>query len=165
MGHRLVFVIEQEMNAAILAVILGLAVFFVAVKLLSRAQSTRVIVACTLVLGLLVLCAWVCHRRATELKLQDALKLEDDERSAMAPYETDLHTGMTKPEVEAYLAARAVIYSNGHDPHGNPELWVKIAEEPGDGFVCDRWAVYAQMNFNSVGALLQTHMQKLGHCI
>jgi hypothetical protein len=169
LGHRLVFVIGPEINAAILAVILGLAVFFVAFRLLSRAknrqQSTRVIVACTLVLGLLVLCAWICHQRATELKLQDALKLQDDERSAMAPYETDLHAGLTKSEVEAYLASRAAAYSNGYDLHGNQELSVKIAEEPGDGFVCDRWFVYAEMNFNSVGMLLGTHMQKVGHCL
>jgi len=83
----------------------------------------------------------------------------------MAPYETDLHAGMTRSEVEAYLASHATAYSTRDDLHGNQTLLVKIAEEPGDGLVCDRWFVYAEMNFNSEGTLLRIHIQKVGHCL
>jgi hypothetical protein len=167
-GHRLVFVIGPEINAAIMALLLGLAVFFAAFRLLSRAdrkRATRVIVASTLAIGILVLCARICHSRDAELKREAELKLRDDERSAMAPYETDLRAGMTRSEVEAYLALHATAYSTRDDLHGGQTLSVKIAEEPGDGFVCDRWFVYAEMNFNSAGTLLQAHMQKVGHCL
>ena len=159
LGYRLVFVIGPEINAAILALVLGVMAFFAVFRqgTRNREQTVKTVSAYLVVVGLLAMGAWVCHPRREELRFQD------EERSVMTGYANDLHAGMPKSEVEAYLASHSTKYLNENQPHGN--LLVKIAEEPGDGFVCDRWFVYAQMEFDSEGPLLRVCTKKVGLCL
>jgi hypothetical protein len=51
---------------------------------------------------------------------------------------------------------------------------VKLGEEPGDGFVCDRWTVYAEFEFtraqpavesSPADALNSISWKRIGHCL
>lgn len=86
--------------------------------------------------------------------------------AAIAPLKRALLIGMTKTEVEAYLRKREVQYHAvryGGSPNETYEY--NIGKEPGDGFICEEWNVYAAMEFDSNNRLTDVHVRKIGTCL
>lgn len=98
----------------------------------------------------------------------------------LAIYKHDLPLGITRPQVKAYLDRHGVMYTGmywGQRPDA-PAFAVKIGEDPGDGWVCDRWAVYVGLDFNASGVekfddfdglptdkLYEVKLHRIGHCM
>jgi hypothetical protein len=88
----------------------------------------------------------------------------------LAQFQRDLQLGIPRSGVKKYLDSRRVLYVTD----GNGDIRQKIGEEPGDGFVCNRWNVYVNFHFSSVQSELEPSefdnlssiaIQKIGHCL
>jgi len=88
----------------------------------------------------------------------------------LAQFQRDLQLGMPRSGVKKYLDSRRVSYAT----YGNGDLTHWIGQEPGDGFVCDRWNVYIDFHFSRVQGELEPSefdnlssiaIQKIGHCL
>jgi hypothetical protein len=88
----------------------------------------------------------------------------------LAQFQRDLQLGMPRSGVKKYLDFSSVSYAT--DGKGDLTHW--IAQEPGDGFVCDRWNVYVNFHFlraqgelepSEFDNLSSIAIQKIGHCL
>jgi hypothetical protein len=80
-------------------------------------------------------------------------------RTAIAPFQRDLHVGMAEEKVKRYLDSRHVEYhpvrlggSNG------PTYEIRVGEE--DSLICDR-DVYIALEFGNAGGLREVHIKKI----
>ena len=76
--------------------------------------------------------------------------------------------GTRRADVKKYLESQKWGYLDGRD------IMVKLGEEPGDGFACDRWTVYAEFEFTHAqpgvessppDALSSISWKRIGHCL
>ena len=116
--------------------------------------------------------AWHIYSKSVQNRRESAY------REALAPLQHDLHSGMTRTQVQAYLESRKLTYA----PifwDGSGGAWsyaIKIGKEPGS-FPCDSWTVYVALDFNPsemgrpelnvlpADTLRETKIKKVGHCL
>jgi hypothetical protein len=83
-------------------------------------------------------------------------------RAAIAPFQRDLHVGMSEPEVRQYLDSRHVEYNQvrfgGSD---GPTYEIKIGEQ--DSLICE-WEVFVALEFGPTDALKEVHLRRIGTC-
>jgi len=88
----------------------------------------------------------------------------------LVQFQRDLQLGMPRSGVKKYLDSRSVSYATD----GNGDLTHQIGQEPGDGFICDRWNVSIDFHFSraqgELGASEFDHLSsiainKIGHCL
>jgi hypothetical protein len=88
----------------------------------------------------------------------------------LAQFQRDLQLGMPRSGVKKFLDSSRVSYAT--DGNGGLAHW--IGQEPGDGFVCDRWNVYVDFRFSRAQGepepsefdkLSSIAIQKIGHCL
>ena len=110
----------------------------------------------------LLVSAWLIYSKAAQIRR------EAHYRAAIAPFQRDLHAGMTRAEVEKYLDSRSVKYyvvSFDQGTESNETTYeTKIGEEPGN-LACEPWQVYMALEFNSSNALSEVHIRKIGTCL
>jgi hypothetical protein len=111
------------------------------------------------------------HAKAQARRAAQAQR-EFEYNNVLSAYQRDLHPGMTRSQVKAYLGSRTISYL----PEGTNERQydIPLGDEPGDGFVCDRWNVYVALNFNTSAnvdepserdMLQDIKIEKIGHCL
>lgn len=129
-----------------------------------------------LVLVLLLLFGFVFlflnHLRAKEAEAQAQAQRDAEYSKVLSGYEYKLNPGITRTEVKSYFESQKLSYvPSGIDEHS---YWLLIGEEPGSGFVCDRWNVYIVFSFNTsahaiapsnADRLSEIKIQKVGHCL
>ena len=102
--------------------------------------------------------------RAAQVKRDAAYQV------VLAQFQRDLQLGIPRSGVKKYLDSRRVPFAT----YGNGDITNKIGEEPGDGFVCNRWNVYVDFHFSRVQGeseasefdnLSSIAIQKIGHCL
>jgi hypothetical protein len=108
--------------------------------------------------GAAMVSTWFIYSRVTQARRDDAY------RTAIAPYQRDLHVGMARADVDKYLDARHV----AHYPvrfGGSDGLTyeIKVWEDPGS-LICE-WNVYIALEFGPTDALTDVHIRKEGTCI
>lgn len=110
---------------------------------------------------------WLVHFLSVrrDARRREAKRVEAAELIQLAPYERDLRVGMTKEQVEQYLALRQTAYVKSERGSEGFTYEVKVGEEKGDGIACDRWYVYAAMDFDDGEKLSKIHLVKVGHCL
>ena len=102
--------------------------------------------------------AWLIYSKAAQTRR------EAHYREAIAPFQRDLHAGMTRAEVEKYLDSQSVKYHVVSFGQGTETYETKIGEEPGN-LVCEPWQVYIALEFNSSNTLKEVHIRKIGTCL
>jgi len=76
-------------------------------------------------------------------------------RTAFDQFQRDLPIGTPRTEVKKYLDSRNIHYYVAKQGGNWVEAYeIKICEDPG-GLVCERWAVYVALEFNSADVLRQ----------
>jgi hypothetical protein len=110
------------------------------------------------VFGATLVSTWFIYSRITQAR-RDAVY-----RTAIAPYQKDLHVGMLRADVDKYLDARHV----AHYPvrfGGSDGLTyeIKVGEDPST-LICE-WNVYVALEFGPNDALKDVHIRKEGTCI
>ena len=131
--------------------------------MLSKLKKIVVAIA----IAVVVLSAWLVHSRRESLAAH--ARREAAHRTALAPYQRDLLIGTSRMDVDTYLASKNVKYSTlpGQGSDG-PSYEVSLGEEPGDGFVCDRWSVSILFEFKMAlpsDTLREIRIQEIGHCL
>jgi hypothetical protein len=126
-----------------------------------------IVVAGVLLSGWLV---YASHEaRLAEAKAAQA-KRDAAYQTVLAQNQRDLHLGMPRSGVKKYFDSRRVPYVTD----GNGDIRQQIAQEPGDGFACDRWSVYVDFHFSRVQGELEPSefdnlssiaINKIGHCL
>lgn len=87
-----------------------------------------------------LLLGWLAYSKIAQSRRETAYRV------AIAPYQRDLHTGMSRADVEKYLDSRKVEHS--WMSFGRAESYAMlIGEEPG-GLVCKSWKVYISLDFD-----------------
>jgi hypothetical protein len=90
-------------------------------------------------------------------------------RAGLEHFQRDLRLGMHRSEVESYLEARKITYSEI-----SPNLDVPIGQEPSKSIFCERWDVYIEMAFtrltgqtgaSSFDNLDSISVRKIGACL
>jgi hypothetical protein len=87
---------------------------------------------------------WHLHSKAAEARREASY------REALAPFQRDLHAGMTREDVRSYLDSKKIRWY----PVGAGGAWsyeINIGEEPSYNPFCESWTVYVAMDFASVG--------------
>jgi hypothetical protein len=120
-----------------------------------------------------LLSGWLVYARR-EARLAEARAAQAKRDAAyqvvLAKFQGDLQLGMPRSGVERYLQSRRAPYVTD----GNGDIRHQIGEEPGDGFVCDRWNVYVDFHFSRAQGELDASefdhltsigIQKIGHCL
>ena len=133
-------------------------------------RKTAAIVAVIVIAVIVLFSAAVFYKRyearRTHLRLeQQAAEVVWHE--FLMQFQRDVRLGTTRSEVKKYLEAKKMPYADGRD------IMVKLGEEPGDGFACDRWSVYARFEFRNASAtdpapqdaLTAISLQRIGHCL
>jgi len=114
-------------------------------------------VALIAVFGLALLLTWPIYSRIRQRRRDVAY------RTALAPFQRDLHLGMAEAEVRRYLDSRHLEYYpvriGGSD---GPTYEIKIGEE--NDLICE-WDVDIALEFSSTDALTQIHIKKVGSCL
>ena len=104
------------------------------------------------------------EHRAVQAERDAAYQVE------LAQFQRDLQLGLPRSGVKKYLDSRKVSYAT----YGNGDLTHLIGQEPGDGFVCDRWNVYVNFHFSRAQGELEPSefdnlssiaITKIGHCL
>jgi hypothetical protein len=129
-------------------------------------------IAVIVVAGVL-LSGWLVYARH-EARLAEARAAQAKRDAAyqvvLAKFQGDLQLRMPRSGVKRYLDSGRVSYAT----YGNGDLTHWIGQEPGDGFVCDRWNVYVDFHFSRVQGELEPSefdnlssiaIQKIGHCL
>jgi hypothetical protein len=127
-------------------------------------------IAVVIAVIMILVSASVFYKRYEAKQAHVRLEQQAAERiwqESLARFQRDVRTGTPRSEVKGYLDAQKTIYSDGHD------ILVKLGEEPGDGFTCDRWTGYAQFEFGHdraadpapQDALTTITLQRIGHCL
>ena len=101
---------------------------------------------------------WFIYSKVTQVRRDDLY------RTAIAPYQRDLHVGMSRADVDKYLDARQV-------PHYPVRLGgsdgvvyeIKIGEDPST-LICE-WNVYIAFEFDHADTLTDIRTKKEGTCI
>jgi hypothetical protein len=107
--------------------------------------------------------SWLVYSKVKQTRREVAY------RAAIAPFQRDLHLGMSRTDVRQYLDARAVQYHRVQ--YGGDEAatyQIKVGEEPAGLFsslVCDPWAVYIALEFSADDTLRDIHIKKVGTCL
>src|SRR4051794_17439321 len=126
-------------------------------------MTVRRISVLVLVLGLVAVLAGLHFAKSgRDVQNRELIRQHIADAAALAPFERDLRIGMTREQVEAYLASGRLAYTTSGD---GVTLEVKIGEDKGDNLACDRWYVYAAMDFASTGLLSRIHVTRIGHCL
>lgn len=127
-----------------------------------------------------VLSVWLTHSKLERSKRESRVVQEQREaahQAMLAPYQNDLRIGITRAEVDRYLALKNVTHSTrrGERPSDGACYEVSAIEEPGDGLACDRWSVFVALEFTSSGGsrevaqpsdvLRQISIKGIGHCL
>lgn len=68
---------------------------------------------------------------------------------------------MTRDKVEKYLSDHHYRYSASP---GGTTYRIFLGEEKGDGWICDRWSIYGDIDF-AANSLTNVRTQKIGHCL
>jgi hypothetical protein len=84
------------------------------------------------------------------------LQAQQTERDAgyrvmLAQYQRDLHAGMTRATVTAYLESHNIGYGDAFI-HGSGNAWsyeIRIGTDPSHMIVCKNWEVYIALDFDS----------------
>jgi hypothetical protein len=138
----------------------------------SSACSNKKAIAVAAFAGIL-LAGWLVYARYEARQAEHrATQAERDAayQVLLAQFQRDLQLGIPRSGVKKYLDSRRVLY----ETDGNGDVRQKIGEEPGDGFVCNRWNVYINFHFSRVQGELEPSefdnlssiaMQKIGHCL
>ena len=108
----------------------------------------------------------VSSRRETRRRREEH---DTEYRARLVRFQQDLSLGTPRSGVRQYLEAQKLPYGEM-----NWNLDVKIGDEPGDGWACDRWSVYIEMKFSRTKGqpepspfdnLDDIAIQKIGHCL
>lgn len=90
-------------------------------------------------------------------------------RDRLERFQHDLSLGTPRSGVRRYLDAQKMPYGEA-----NWNFDVKIGDEPGDGWACDRWSVYVEIRFSHIKGQAEPSpfdnlddiaIQKIGHCL
>jgi hypothetical protein len=138
----------------------------------------KVIIASAVII--IALFAWLVsmklERERRELKTILARR-DAAHRTALAPYLHDLPLGMSRADVDRYLASKNMTHFTvwGDRATDGASYELSRSEEPGDGFACDRWYVSIGLEFKSSGGsrelalpsdiLREIHTKQIGHCL
>jgi len=121
----------------------------------------------------LLLCFYACWGyRRYEARRRDnagiAAELDATYQAQLSEFQRALPLGTARSDIEKYLTLQKTQFSSGR------EDVVKLGDEPGDGFTCDRWGVYVYFKFGRVrrsdevlpeDPLTEITLQKIGHCL
>jgi len=132
-------------------------------------------IVAVIAIAVVAISAWLVHSRHKSLAAQ--ARGDAAHRAALAPYLRDLPLGTSRADVDRYLDSKNVtrftVWGDGVTDGASYEL--SRSEEPGDGFVCDRWNVSIALEFKSSGGsrelalpsdiLREIHTKKIGHCL
>jgi hypothetical protein len=119
-------------------------------------MKTRI--AMIAVLGTAMISTWFLYSKVTQAHRDDAY------RTAIAPYQRDLHVGMARADVDKYLDARHVPhYPVRHGGSDGITYEIKIGEDPGS-LICE-WNVYIALEFDPTETLRDVRIKKEGTCI
>ena len=124
------------------------------------------------IVAIALFAAWRIHSKLEQSNREKAY------RETMAPFQRDLHAGVTRAEVESYLDSKKVRYSGVFV--GGDSAWsyeTKIGEEPSESLFCESWIVYVAFEFSSSGngvpeakplsgdTLKDIRIRKVGTCL
>jgi hypothetical protein len=114
-----------------------------------------------IVLALVVgACAWVAYSKVKQHRRDAAYQAK------IAPLKEALPNGMPMTAVSQYLNSQGITYSAvRYGGQNNLTYEVKVGEEPGDHLVCERWMVYAAIEFSADDKLTDVHLRKVGTCL
>jgi hypothetical protein len=85
--------------------------------------------------------AWLAYTKVTQSR-RDA-----SYRTAIAPFQRDLHLGMERADVRKYLDSQAAAYHSVRFGGSDADTYeIKIAEEPSHSLVCEKWTVYIALD-------------------
>jgi hypothetical protein len=129
-------------------------------------------IVAVIVIAIAAASIWHLHSKSVEGRREATY------REALAPFQRDLHAGMTREDVRSYLDSKKVMYYPAF--YGAGGVWsyeTKIGEEPSYIPFCESWTVYVAMDFASVGnehpelaplpedTLSQVRIRKFGTCL
>lgn len=87
-------------------------------------------------------------------------------RTAVAPFQRDLHIGTNRADVQQYLRSRKVdYYAVRHGGNDADTYEIKIGEEPSHNLFCEDFDVYVALEFTAADKLRVIHIRKIGTCL
>jgi len=95
--------------------------------------------------------AWLAYHLHTQRLRAEQAQRDAGYRAVLAQYQHDLHAGMTRAVVTAYLESHNIPYGDAFI-NGSGNAWsdeVRIGTDPSHMIYCDNWEVYVALDFNS----------------
>ncbi len=97
---------------------------------------------------------WFIYSKVTQARRDDVY------RTAIAPYQRDLHVGMSRADVDKYLDATQIPHYPVRRGSDGVVYEIKIGEDPGK-LICE-WNVYISFEFDHADTLTDIRIKKQG---
>lgn len=108
------------------------------------------------------------YRALRRANARIAAQLDVTYQAELVRFQRAVALGTARSEVEKYLTSQQIPFSN------DQVIVVNLGDEPGDGFVCDRWRVSVYFEFDHAqtqtgqaptSKLTAISLNRIGHCL